>query len=83
MTPDEARDMIQAALLTVAPDAELGDVAPDADLREELDLDSIDFQAYAAELSKRSGLPVTEDDQRGLTTLAAGIAFLTRAGVRR
>jgi hypothetical protein len=80
MTPDEARDMVQAALLTVAPDAELGDVALDADLREELDLDSIDFQAYAAELSRRSGLPVTEDDQRRLTTLAAGMTFLSRAG---
>lgn len=78
MTPDEAREMISAALLTVAPDAELGDVAPDADLREELDLDSIDFQAYAAELSRRSGLAVTEDDQRRLTTLAAGVTFLTR-----
>ena len=78
MTPDEAREMISAALLTVAPDAELGDVAPDADLREELDLDSIDFQAYAAELSRRSGLAVTEDDQRSLTTLAAGVTFLTR-----
>lgn len=78
MTPDEAREMISAALLTVAPDAELGDVAPDADLREELDLDSIDFQAYAAELSRRSGLTVTEDDQRRLTTLAAGVTFLTR-----
>ena len=78
MTPDEAREMISAALLTVAPDVELGDVAPDADLREELDLDSIDFQAYAAELSRRSGLTVTEDDQRRLTTLAAGMTFLTR-----
>lgn len=80
MTPDEARALIQSALLTVAPDAELGDVDPDADLREELDLDSIDFQAYAAELSRRSGLPVTEDDQRRLTTLAAGVTFLRRAG---
>ncbi|WP_439657888.1 phosphopantetheine-binding protein [Lentzea sp. HUAS TT2] len=78
MTPDDAREMISAALLTVAPDAELGDVAPDADLREELDLDSIDFQAYAAELSRRSGLAVSEDDQRRLTTLAAGVTFLTR-----
>ncbi len=78
MTPDDAREMIRAALLTVAPEAELGDVAPDADLREELDLDSIDFQAYTAELSRRSGLAVTEDDQRRLTTLAAGVTFLTR-----
>ncbi|MFJ8962671.1 phosphopantetheine-binding protein [Lentzea sp. NPDC102401] len=78
MTPEDAREMIRAALLTVAPDAELGEVGPDADLREELDLDSIDFQAYAAELGRRSGLTVTEDDQRRLTTLAAGVTFLTR-----
>lgn len=79
MTSDEAREMIRAALVTVAPDVVLDEVDPDADLREELDLDSIDFQAYTAELARRSGLAVTEDDQRRLTTLAAGVDFLTGA----
>ncbi|MBP2478844.1 plasmid stability protein [Crossiella equi] len=83
MTPDEAREIVRRALLTVAPEADLDALAPEADLREELDLDSMDFQAYAAELGRQSGRPVSEDDQRRLATFSGSVEFLTRGRSRR
>ncbi len=43
MTPDEARAMVAEILGRIAPGEDLSDVEPDADLRDEIDLDSLDF----------------------------------------
>ena len=55
MTTEQARQTIKDMLGEVAPDADPDTLAADADLRDSLELDSLDFLNFVEELSKRSG----------------------------
>lgn len=75
-TDQQARDYVRAALLAIVPDADFDAMDPAADLRDELELDSLDFLAFAEQLSKRTGLRIDEEDYRHMRTFAACVAFL-------
>jgi acyl carrier protein len=77
-TTTDARQAVQHALHRVVPEADLTALDDDADLRDELELDSLDFLAFAENLSTATGTPITEDDYPNLRTVAAVVAFLTR-----
>jgi acyl carrier protein len=76
VTPEQASQMIKDVLGEIAPDTDPGTLAPDADLRDSLELDSLDFLNFVENLSKRSGRRIDEDDYPRLATLAAGSRFL-------
>jgi len=76
MTPDQARQLVRAELLRIVPDAAIDVIPADADLREELELDSLDFQSFVAQLSERTGHRIDEDDYGHLRTLAGCVEFL-------
>lgn len=76
MTPDEARGAVKAAITQIAPEADLDRLAPDADLRDALDLDSVDFLRLVEILSERTGRRIDEDDYSQLATLASSAKFL-------
>jgi acyl carrier protein len=76
MTPDQARHAIGDAVAQVAPDADLNDLDPDADLRDGLELDSLDFLRLVEILSERTGQRIEEDDYPQLATLASAVKFL-------
>jgi acyl carrier protein len=76
MTPDQARQLIEEAAARVAPDADLAGLAPDADLRDGLELDSLDFLRFVEILTERTGRQITEDDYQQLATLASSVKFL-------
>ncbi len=76
MTPEEARQAIRETLAEVAPDADVEALAPDADLRDSLELDSLDFLNFVEVLGKRAGRRIDEDDYPELATLDRGAAFL-------
>lgn len=78
MTPQQARDAIEAALREIAPDADPATVPPDADLRDALALDSLDFLSLVEKLSQRAGWRIDEDDYPQLATLDSGVTFLSR-----
>jgi acyl carrier protein len=80
MTPDEAESMVRTALHQIAPDADLNSLASDADLRESLGLDSLDFLQLVEVLSERSGHRIDEDDYPRLATLSRTVAFLSVDG---
>ena len=77
MTPEQARHAIEESLVQVAPDADLGSLGPDADLRDTLELDSLDFLGFVEALSQRAGQRIDEDDYPQLATMASAIKFLT------
>jgi acyl carrier protein len=77
MTPQRAEAAIKDALAQVAPDADTAALAPDADLRETLELDSIDFLRFIEILSKNTGTRIDEDDYPQLTNLASAVIFIT------
>jgi acyl carrier protein len=76
MTPEQARHAIEESLVQVAPDADLGSLGPDADLRDTLELDSLDFLNFVEVLSERTGWRIEEDDYPSLATMASAAKFL-------
>lgn len=69
MERDEARELVREALADIAPEAELDEVDPGADLAEELDLDSMDVLELHDVLQQLSGIEITEADRPSLVTL--------------
>ena len=76
MTPEQARQTIKDILWEIAPDSDPDTLTDDADLRDSLELDSLDFLNFVEELAQRSGRRIDEDDYPKLATLASGAAFL-------
>ncbi len=76
MTPDEARTVLENELRAIVPDVDLAAVPADADLREFLELDSLDFLALTERLSLATGTRITEDDAASLRTVDSAARFL-------
>ena len=58
------------ALAAIAPEADLDDVAPDEDLQEALDLDSMDFLNFLIAIAKSTGVEIPESDYHLVRTRA-------------
>ena len=80
MNDDEtrAREALWAALRAVAPETDPATIAPDRELREALDLDSIDFLRAVTALSKSLAFEVPERDYAELATTSRAVAYLAR-----
>lgn len=78
MTTAEARQLIVEALLRLAPEANPAELPGRADLRSELDLDSMDFLNFVAALHARTGIDIPEADYPKLSTLDGAAAYLAR-----
>ena len=77
MSEDEVRQIILDIIHDIAPDEDLSDVKPDVRLRDQLDLDSMDFLDIVMELRKRHQIEVPEDDYMELSTLDGCVNYLT------
>jgi acyl carrier protein len=77
MRTDEAETLIRTVLHEVAPDADLTTLGPDDDLRDTLELDSLDFLQVVELLSDRSGARIDEEDYGHLARLADAAAWLS------
>lgn len=76
MTRDEAQTMLRDAMRQVAPDADVESLPPETSLREDLELDSLDFENLVTQLSDRSGRRIDEDAYPRLTTLGEFVDLL-------
>ena len=81
MTPEQAERLVRIVLHEVAPDADLDALDPDADLREALELDSLDFLQVVELLSERSGVRIDEEDYPRLRTLSTAVQLFAPAVV--
>lgn len=77
MTPQQAREQIGFALKRAAPGSDVDGIDPDADLRDALELDSLDFLQFVEILSETSGQRIDEDDYPEFATLNSSIRFLS------
>lgn len=68
--------ILSEELLNIAPEAELDSVDENADLREELDLDSLDFLNLIIALGKRVGVQIPEADYGRIHSLSALLDYL-------
>lgn len=71
-----ARDVVVAALLAVAPEIDPAALGPDTSLRDDLGLDSLDTLGFVVELSERCGVDVPERDYAELATVASATAYV-------
>ena len=76
MTQAEAKALILAVLGDIAPEADLAALRGKAQLRDELDLDSIDFLNFVAAVHERTGLDIPEAEYGRLATLDDAVAYL-------
>jgi acyl carrier protein len=77
MTPaDELRATVLECLDEIAPGAGAATVAPDADVRTALDLDSMDVFDLVAALAERTGVDIPDNEIASLTTVDALVARL-------
>jgi acyl carrier protein len=72
-----ARDIVAEVLGGIAPEVQIADVPDDADLRRELDLDSLDFMNLVVGIDQAAGVRIPEDDYPKLTTLSGCVSYLT------
>jgi acyl carrier protein len=82
-TIDDARHVVLEAVLEIAPDLEGTEIPPEADLREDLDLDSMDLVNLTAALSESLGADIPERDYSRMQTIEACAAYLSERAATR
>jgi acyl carrier protein len=77
MTKEECKKIVLDIISEIAPDEDLTSVKPDVRLRDQLDLDSMDFLDIVMELRKKYGINVPEADYMKLASLDSCAEYLT------
>ena len=78
MTEDEIRKVLREELENIAPEMDIEKLDASADLREALDIDSIDFLNFVTAIHKRLGIDVPELDYPKLFTLDGAASYFAR-----
>ncbi len=68
--------VLQEELNNIAPEIDMSGVDRAADLREAMDIDSMDFLNFISALHRRLGIDIPEIDYPKLVTLDGAIAYL-------
>jgi len=76
MSEIDIRKVVQEEINNIAPEVDLATVDPAADLRETIDIDSMDFLNLVTALHKRTGVDIPEIDYPKLITLSGMMAYL-------
>ena len=76
MTTEEIKIVVLDILSRIAPDEDLADLKADERLRDQIELDSMDFLDIVMELRKRYGVQVPEEDYKELATLDGCARYL-------
>ncbi|WP_041657063.1 acyl carrier protein [Azoarcus sp. KH32C] len=72
----ELRANVIAILRTIAPEVEADELRDDRPLRQQVDLDSMDWLNFLIGISERLGVSIPEADYGRLATLADLLAYL-------
>lgn len=76
MTPEDARRLLFEELGNIAPEWDPATIDPQADIREAMDIDSMDVLNLVIALHKRSGIDIPEADYGRLVTIDSAVAYL-------
>ena len=77
MTKDNCKKLVIDIISDIAPDEDLSAIKPEIRLRDQLQLDSMDFLDIVMELRKRHGIEVPEADYGQLASLESCAEYLT------
>ncbi len=76
MTSEDIREVIIAIIKDIDEEADFDGLDADKPLRDQLELDSMDFLDIVMELRKRYKLQIPEQDYPQLATLNSCVAYL-------
>ena len=76
MSEWDPRTAVVSAIGQIAPDLEPEDLRDDARLRQDLDLDSLDFLRLIEELAVATGVEIPERDYAKVTTVGELVTYL-------
>lgn len=78
MKPDDARRILIETIGNIAPDADPASVSESEDLRDALDLDSMDFLNIVIALHERLKIAIPQSDYGRLRTMRDAVDYLAR-----
>jgi acyl carrier protein len=76
MTASQIRAVILEVIGQILPDEDLSKLKGDVRIRDQVEIDSMDFLDIIMELRKRYGIEVPEEDYLNLATLDSAVAYL-------
>jgi len=76
MKAEDIRAMIIEVIHQIVPDEDVSNLKGDVRIRDQIEMDSMDFLDIMMELRKRYGIKVPEEDYMKLSTLDGSVAYL-------
>ena len=76
MNPDTIRPQVLEALVAIAPEIEPDQIKPAKPLRNQVDLDSVDWLNFLISLHQRFGVDIPETEYARLRTIDDIVGFL-------
>ena len=77
MTEEQVKQIVIDIINEIAPDEDTSDLKSEVNLRDQMDLDSMDFLDIVMELRKQHGIEVPEEDYPKLASLDSCADYLT------
>jgi acyl carrier protein len=81
-TDEDTRTVVLSVLTTIAPEIEPDDIRDDVLLRDQVDLDSMDWLSFLRGIHRRLHVDIPEEDYHSLRTLADVVGYLDRNAPR-
>ena len=76
MTTEQIRSTLLACLSDIAPEIDANEIEDGVDLRDELDLDSMDILRWVQGIHKALGVEIPEEDYGKIGTLGAAVDYV-------
>jgi acyl carrier protein len=76
LTDNEIKSLVVRELKKLAPEVDADQIDPGADLREQIDLDSMDLLNLMIAIHEATGVDIPEADYPRLATLNGCVAYL-------
>lgn len=80
MNEQEARDAVHRAIGEVAPDVDPAELAGGARLRQDLELDSLDFLRLIETVAQLTGVEVPDSDAGKVLTVGGLVGYVAEHG---
>ena len=77
MNSEQIKAILKEEILEIAPEADLDELDIEEDMRDELDLDSMDFLRLAIAISKRLQVEIPDADMSKVVTFEGMLAYLS------
>lgn len=76
MTAEEIRRAVFEILAEVAPEAQVAELQPDVNFRDQIEMDSVDYLSLMLGLEDRLGITIPETDYPKLSSLGGCLDYL-------